>query len=100
MRVAPKGIQTFLRTLLPLFPDVDLLGRLLAAARRRLDTRQNPLSQFGICLFIRPSVVIEKSPSLSQLAQQGDFSISNHTRIIKSLVSLEIPKFAKELAAE
>ena len=50
--------------------------------------------------YYAPSVVIEKSPSLSQLAQQGDFSISNHTRIIGLLVSLGIPKFAKELAAE
>jgi hypothetical protein len=46
------------------------------------------------------SVVIEKSPSLFRLAQQGDFSILNHTRIIKLLVSLKNPKFAKELAAQ
>jgi len=31
-------------------------------------------------------VAIEKSPSLFQQAQQGDFSIENHTRIIKLLV--------------
>jgi hypothetical protein len=46
------------------------------------------------------NVVIEKSPSLLQRSQQGDFSIKNHTRTLGLLVSLENPKFATEQAAE
>jgi NADH-quinone oxidoreductase subunit M len=46
------------------------------------------------------NVVIEKSPSLLQRSQQGDFSIKNHTGTLGLLVSLENPKFATEQAAE